>query len=107
MTDQIVQLFVAADIQFSKPLEELRQILDGRIAEDFGFAVCLASQPFSQMGNQTLQFFDERGLGKLNGFVKSTGNPFAFLAIDFGVQLSQVVRRFDAGKIRSHLEHTP
>ena len=35
------KLFVAANVQFAEPLEELRQVLDGGIAKDFRLAIRL------------------------------------------------------------------
>ena len=46
---QTVQLLVAADVKLAEPLEELGQVLDYAIAEDFGLPIVLAREPLGEV----------------------------------------------------------
>jgi hypothetical protein len=56
------------------------------------------------MRHELLQFFHERLLGQLNGFIEPSRDPFALLPVDFRAELGQIIRWFYRGKIMCHAE---
>ena len=52
LTDQVVELLAGADIEMPEAIEELPQVLDGRVPEDFGFAVLGAAQALGEVTHQ-------------------------------------------------------
>lgn len=104
LLDQLIEFFVAADIEPLEPLEEFAQVVDGRIAKRFGLAVVFSGKPFGQVRNQVLQFFDERLFGQSHRIIESSRDPFALLAVQVRMKLLQIVRRFDRRKIPADLK---
>ena len=72
---KLVELFAAADIQLAEPLEELGQVLDGRVAENFRLAVFLTGKPLREMRDQLGQFGGERLFGQPHGFIEPATAP--------------------------------
>ena len=99
LADELVQLLAAADVQLPEPLEELGQVLHGRVAEDFRLAILLARQPLGQVGHQLGQFGGERLLGQPDRLVETALHPLAFLFVELRVELLKVVGRFHAGEV--------
>ena len=84
---EVIELHVGPHVEFTKPLEELGEVGDRRIAEDFGLAVVAAADPLGQMRHQPRQFFEEGGLSELYGFVKPCGHALRLLPIQVRAEL--------------------
>ena len=63
--DQFIQLFVRADVELSEAPEELEQVLDRRISEDFRLAVELPGEPLGQVFDQSIEFSEKRLFGQI------------------------------------------
>jgi len=81
LVDQRVQLRVRANVELLKPIEELRQVADRRVPEDFTLAFRSAAQAFVQVRNQLSDLLEERLFGKLHGLLETGCSPRAFLLI--------------------------
>ena len=57
------------------------------------------------MGHQLGQFGSERFLGQADGFIEPRLHALAFLPIQLGIELAQIVGWFHAGEIKIHGEH--
>ena len=100
-----VELFVRPHIQCAETIEELTQVSHRCVAENLGFAVFVTAQPLGKMRHQLRQFFDERLLGHLYGFIETGLHAAALLLVQFWVELLQIRRRLDAGKVPRDIEH--
>ena len=67
MCHQIVQVVVAADVQLPEPLEEFREVLDGRGLERLGLAVLAHAETFNQVLDHRMRndCFDRLAAGDL------------------------------------------
>ena len=73
--DEMVELLAGADVQLAEPLEELGQVLDGRVAKDLRLAVFVARQPLGEVRDQLGQFGGERLLGQPHGLIETRPAP--------------------------------
>ena len=83
--DHIVQVRVRTDIELSKSLKELRQVRQGRIAEDLGPPVGCPRQPFGQMRHKLRQFTGKGLFGESDRLIKAGGDACLLLLKESGL----------------------
>jgi hypothetical protein len=105
LADELIELLVGTDVQVAEPLEELGQVLHGRVPEDARLAIRLAREPRGEVAYQLGQFGDERFLGQPHGLVEARRHTPALLLVQSGVELLKVVRGLHAGTIELHGKH--
>jgi hypothetical protein len=76
-------------------LKELREVGDGRVAEDAPLAALAAGQPLGEVGHQLGEFTDKGLLGQLHGLLKAAGHALLLLLVDVGGDAQQVAGRLD------------
>ena len=101
---QFVQFLVGTDIELAEAAEEFDQVLDRGVAKYLGLVVALAREPLGQMLDQAGQLADESLLRQLHGLVEPGGDPLALLFVQSRIEVLQIGRRFDIGKIPRHPE---
>ena len=102
---QLVELLVAADVQRAEPLEELAQVVDGRVAEDLRRAVLVgARDPLGQVGDQPGELVQERLLGELDRLLEPRRDPLLLLPVEVRREPDQVVGRLDVGIVPGDAE---
>jgi hypothetical protein len=104
--DQRVQVVIGANVKLLETLEELVHVFHSRVTKDFGLAVTLACQSFDQVLDQLGKLVAERLLGELHGFIEPLLDTLAFLLVKLGIQLLQVVWRFNGWKVPVQREQT-
>ncbi len=83
------------------------QVLTRRVpaVETLGAAI-LATEPFAQVRDQFAELGQEGFLGQTHRFFKASRHAGLFLAKQLRAQLTQVVRRLDAGKVMLQAKQT-
>ena len=76
---QVVKLVVAPHVESAKPLKEVGQVLDGRVAEDLGLSVILAGQSLGEMRHEFRKLVDERFLGQPHSLLEAGRHAGLFL----------------------------
>jgi len=98
LTYQLIELLAGANIEAPEALEEFAQVLDRRVAKDFGFPVLSAAESLRQMRDQLRQLFKECFLRQTNGLIKPSSNPRRFLLVELRTELAQIVWGSTLGK---------
>ena len=80
LSHEVVQLLVRADVEPLEPLEELAEVRDRRVAEDFGLPILPSAEPFSKVLHEPRQFLRKRGFGKFDGFAYIGAEAYFHLA---------------------------
>ena len=81
--DQFVELIARTDVERPKAGEELTQIVDRRVAEDFGAAIVATGQPFGEVCNELRQFLHEGRFRQPHSLIEPCLHALAFKVIDF------------------------
>ncbi len=66
LADELIELLVGTGVQLAEPLEELVEVSDDAVPEDFRLAIILAREPLGQVRHQLGQLGGERLLGQLD-----------------------------------------
>ncbi len=80
----------------SESLEEVAQVVDGRVAENLGRAVLVgAGDPLGQVRHQPGELVEERLLGELDRFLEPRLDALLLLLVEARREPEQVVGRLD------------
>ena len=104
---QLVELLVAADVQGAESLEEVAQVVDGRVPEDLRRAVLVgARDPLGQVSDHLGELVQERLLGELDRLLEPRPDPLLLLPVKLRRDADQVIRRLDVGIVPGDAEES-
>ena len=78
----MVKLLAGMDVEFAEALEELANVFDGGVSEDFRLAIVAAADALGEMRHEPAHLFDERDFGELHRFIEAIGKLLSVAASD-------------------------